>query len=134
MVVRKWLIRGLMLLLTLSLGGAYYVYGQYTNPEAVAQMVLAELQEHFPGADIQLGHAEWRLFSGVRLNELRVTPADRLGQQPAAILHQTLLQIDKAQAARGNFELQRVQLDHPQLNVERDEQGRWNILDLLTAK
>lgn len=134
MVVRKWFIRAFLLLLTLSGGGAYYVYGQYTNPDAVAQMVLAELEEHFPGADIQLGHADWRLFGGVRLNELRITPADQRGHSPTAILRQTVIQIDKSQAARGKFELQRIHLDHPQLNIERDQQGHWNILDLLTAK
>jgi hypothetical protein len=134
MVIRKWFIRALMLLLTLLVGGAYYVYGQYTNPDAIAQLVLEELQEHFPGADIQLGHADWRLFGGVRLNELRITPADQRGHSPTAIFRQTVIQIDKGQAARGKFELQRVHLDHPQLNIERDEQGHWNILDLLTSK
>ena len=47
---------------------------------------------------------------------------------------QTVLQIDKAQAARGKFELLKVHLDHPQLNLERDVEGRWNVLSLLTAK
>ena len=67
MTLRKWLVRGFLLLLTLIVGGAYYVYGQYTNPEAIAQMVLAELQQHFPEADIQLGHAQWRLFGGIQI-------------------------------------------------------------------
>lgn len=134
MVFRKWLVRIVLLVLMLGLGGAYYVYGQYTNSEAVAQMVLAELQQHFPEADIQLGHAEWRLFGGVQLNDLRVTPREHPGQQPAAVLKQTTLKIDKAQAAQGKFELLRVQLDQPVLNLERDEEGRWNVLSLLTAK
>jgi hypothetical protein len=134
MAVRKWLIRGVLLVLTLATGGAYYVYGQYTNPEAVARMVLAELKQHFPEADVQLGRAEWRLFGGVRLNELRVTPIDRRGLEPTAQIRQTVLQIDKAQAARGRFELHKVHLEHPQLNLERDEDGRWNVLSLLTAK
>lgn len=134
MSLRKWIIRGILLMMTLMLGGAYYVYGQYTNPEAVAQLVLAELKQHFPEADIQLGHAEWRLFGGVELNDLKVTPRDQPGRQPAAILRQTRLKIDKAQLAQGKFELQKVILDQPILNLDRDEQGRWNVLSLLTAK
>lgn len=134
MTFRKWLVRIFLLLVMLLMGGAYYVYGQYTNPEAVAQMVLAELQQHFPEANIQLGHAEWRLFGGVLLNDLKVTPKEHPGAEPAAILRQTTLKIDKAKAAQGKFELQRVQLDHPLLNLERDEAGRWNVLSLLTAK
>jgi hypothetical protein len=134
MTFRKWLVRGFLLLLMLLLGGAYYVYGQYTNPEAVAQMVLAELKQHFPEADIQLGHAEWRLFGGILLHDLKVTPKEQPGQEPAAVLRQTTLKIDKSQAAQGKFELARVQLDQPLLNLERDEAGRWNVLTLLTAK
>lgn len=134
MVLRKWLVRVFLLVIMLILGGAYYVYGQYTNPEAIAQMVLAELKQHFPEADVQLGHAEWRLFSGVQLTDLRVTPKDHPSQQPVAVLKQTSLKIDKAQAAQGKFELLRVQLDQPVLNLERDPEGRWNVLSLLTAK
>ncbi len=134
MTFRKWLVRGFLLMLMLLLGGAYYVYGQYTNPEAVAQMVLAELKQHFPEADIQLGHAEWRLFGGILLHDLKVTPKEHPGKEPAAVLRQTTLKIDKSQAAQGKFELQRVQLEQPLLNLERDEAGRWNVLSLLTAK
>lgn len=134
MVLRKWLVRIFLLVIMLILGGAYYVYGQYTNPEAIAQMVLAELNQHFPEADVQLGHAEWRLFGGVQLNDLRVTPREHAGREPVAVLKQTTLKIDKAQAARGHFDLLRVQLDQPILNLERDVEGRWNVLSLLTAK
>lgn len=134
MVLRKWLVRMFLLVIMLILGGAYYVYGQYTNPEAIAQMVLAELKQHFPEADIQLGHAEWHLFGGVQLNDLRVTPTEHAGKDPVAVLKQTTLKIDKAQAAKGHFDLLRVQLDQPILNLERDVEGRWNVLSLLTAK
>lgn len=134
MSLRKWIVRGILLLMTLMLGGAYYVYGQYTNPEAVAQLVLNELKQHFPEADIKLGHAEWRLFGGVELNDLKVIPRDQPGHQPAAILRQTRLKIDKAQLAQGKFELSKVILDQPVLNLDRDEEGRWNVLSLLTAK
>ncbi|MFO0813254.1 MAG: AsmA-like C-terminal region-containing protein [Gemmatales bacterium] len=134
MTFRKWLVRGFLLVLMLMLGGAYYVYGQYTNPEAVAQMVLAELKQHFPDASIQLGHAQWRLFGGILLTDLKVTPKDHPSEEPTAVLRQTTLKIDKAQAAQGKFELLRVQLDQPMLNLERDEAGRWNVLSLLTAK
>lgn len=134
MTFRKWLVRGFLLVLMLVLGGAYYVYGQYTNPEAVAQMVLAELKEHFPEANIQLGHAQWRLFGGILLTDLKVTPKDQPADEPTAVLRHTTLKIDKAQAAQGKFELLRVQLDQPLLNLERDKEGRWNVLSLLTAK
>ena len=128
MVLRKWLVRIFLLVIMLILGGAYYVYGQYTNPDAVAQMVLAELKQHFPDADVQLGHAEWRLFGGVQLTDLRVTPREHSGSGPAAVLKHTTLKLDKAQAAQGHFELYRVQIDQPVLNLERDPEGRWNVL------
>src|SRR4029077_15690667 len=91
-------------------------------------------KQHFPEANIELGHAEWHLFGGVQLNDLRVTPTEHAGKEPVAVLKQTTLKIDKAQAAKGHFDLLRVQLDQPVLNLERDVEGRWNVLSLLTAK
>jgi hypothetical protein len=134
MSCRKWVVRGLVLLVVVGCLGAGVLYQQWTNPEAVRQQVVNMLQEQFPGATVTLDGARLRLFGGVVLTELRLLRRD--GGEKADLLHipQAIVYHDKERLlGTGEFAVRRIDMRQPNVRIMRDKEGKWN-LEGLTGK
>jgi hypothetical protein len=137
MSCRKWVVRGLVLLVFVGCVGIAVVYQQWTNPETVRQQVVDMLHQQFPTALVTLDSARLRLFGGVVLSELRLVrdnhgnPAEGEGE----LLHvpQATVYHDKERLLKGEFAIRRIDLQRPSVRIIRDKAGKWN-LEGLTGK
>ena len=68
---RKWLARGLVLLIVAGLAAAGLLYQYWTNPTAVRQQVINQLATHFVGVHVSLESSRLRLLGGIAVRELR---------------------------------------------------------------
>src|SRR5581483_11344414 len=131
MSVRSWLIRGLILAGVAVLVALGWVASSWVSPERVREKVLAHLHEQFDGVDIHVGSARMRILGGIAVTDLRITrhgdPPDRpILSVPSAILYH-----DKEQLNRGRLVIRKVELDNPELILERSADGRWNLAEVI---
>jgi hypothetical protein len=133
MSCRKWVVRGLVLMVLVGCLGAGVLYQQWTNPETVRQQVVEMLQQQFPGATVTLDGARLRLFGGVVLSELRLLRQTGGNQSDLLHIPQASVYLDKQKLMSGEFALLRIDLQRPSLRIVRDKEGKWN-LEGLTGK
>src|SRR6516162_2503421 len=129
---RKWIVRGLVLLVLTGCLGASVLYQQWTNPAAVRQQVVEMLQQQFPGANVTLDGARLRLLGGVVLSELRLLRKGEADSDKADLLHipQATVWHDKERLLHGEFAVRRIDLERPNLHIVRDKDGKWNLQGL----
>jgi hypothetical protein len=131
MSCRKWVVRGLVLVVLVGCLGAGVLYQQWTNPETVRQQVIDMLKQQFPGATITLDGAHLQLLGGVVLSELRLL---REGSgTPHDLLHipQATVYPDKEKLLlSGEFAIRRINLLRPNIRILRDKDGKWNFQGL----
>jgi hypothetical protein len=131
MSCRKWVVRGLVLVVLVGCLGAGVLYQQWTNPETVRQQVAEMLKQQFPGATVTLDGARLQLLGGVVLSELRLL-RDGIGK-PGDVLHvpQATVYPDKEKLLlSGEFAIRRINLLRPCVRLVRDKDGQWNFKGL----
>jgi hypothetical protein len=131
MSVRSWLIRGLILAGVAVLVALGWVASSWVSPERVREKVLAHLHEQFDGADIHVGSARMRILGGIAVTDLRVTRHGDPPDRPFLCVPSAVLYHDKEQLNRGRLVIRKVELDNPELNLERSAEGRWNLADVI---
>ncbi|MBA4066023.1 MAG: hypothetical protein C0501_20350 [Isosphaera sp.] len=125
MALRSWAIRGLILTGVAGVAGLGWVAHSWVSPERVKAQVLAHLAAQFPGAEVSVADARVRLFGGIAVSDIRVTragDADPFLVVPAAVLHH-----DKQQLTRGKLVIRKVELENPEVRLDRGPDGRWNV-------
>jgi hypothetical protein len=96
--------------------------------------VLEVLAAELPGAEIQLAEAQFQLFGGVRLHDLRLSRRDEPGAEPFAIFPEVILHPDREQLARGALVLRKIELVRPRLTLIRTAEGAWNLHGIVGGK
>src|SRR5690242_20488353 len=131
MALRSWLIRGTILaaLGVLAVGG--WIASDWVSPEAVRAKVLAHLQDKLQGVDIQVESARMRIFGGIAVSNLRLTRQGDPPDKPFLVVPSAVLYHDKEQLNRGRLVIRKVELENPELNLERSADGRWNLADVI---
>jgi hypothetical protein len=133
-VLRKWLVRGLVFSTLGGILAAGYVYQRWTNPGAVRRQVIGKLRELFPGADISLDSARLRLLGGIALSELRLTRRDDPDRAELAYLPSAILYHDKEQLLDGKLALRKVEMHRPRLRIVRRPDGSWNVTGIHSSR
>src|SRR5579862_1785877 len=137
MLFRKWIVRGLVVLVLAGCLGAGVVYQQWTNPTAVRQQVVDMLHKQFPGATVTLDGARWRILGGVVLTELRVLRqgagkgdsenADGPDQADLVHIPRATVYLNKDKLLEDKPTVQRIEMHKPFIHIVRGKDGKWNI-------
>jgi hypothetical protein len=131
MSVRSWLIRGAILAGVAVLVALGWVASSWVSPERVREKVLAHLHEQFDGVDIHVGSARMRILGGIAVTDIRIVrtgdpPERAFLSVPSAVLYH-----DKEQLNHGRLVIRKVELENPELHLERSPDGRWTLGDLI---
>lgn len=128
---RKWLARGLVLLIAGGLAAAGLLYQRWTNPAAVRQQVLEQVAAHFVGVHVSLESARLRLLGGIAVRDLRLCRRDDLDRTDFAYFPSAVIYHDKEQLLDGRLAVRKLELHRPRLRVIRGRDGRWNLAGIL---
>ena len=131
MSVRSWLIRGAILAGVAVLVALGWVASSWVSPERVREKVLAHLHEQFDGADIHVGSARMRILGGIAVTDLRVTRRGDPPDRPFLSVPSAVLYHDKEQLNHGRLVIRKVELENPELHLERTPDGRWSLADVI---
>lgn len=116
------------------LGGlavAAWLYQYWTNPEAIRQQVIAQLEEHFIGAHVRLESAHLQLLGGIQVNELRMVHRDGRDKSPLLYVPSAIIYHDKEKLLDGKLGIRKIDLYQPRIHVIRRSDGRWNVAGVL---
>lgn len=128
---RKWLARGLVLLIVAGLAAVGLAYQHWTNPAAVRQKVVDQVTSHFVGVQVSLESARLRLFGGIAVRELRLSRRDDLERTDFAYFPSATIYHDKEQLLEGKLAVRKIELHRPRLRIVRHRDGRWNVAGVL---
>jgi hypothetical protein len=131
MAWRKWLVRGLVVMVAGGLAGGVLLYQQWTNPAAVRRQVVEHLRTLLTGANVSLGSAHMRLLGGISLSELRLSRRDDPDRTDLAYIPAATIYPDKEQVLNGKLVIRKVELYRPHLHLRRSRDGQWNFIGLL---
>jgi hypothetical protein len=131
MSLRSWAIRGFILAGVASLAAFGWIANSWVSPERVRAQVIATLDEQLDGVDVHVGSAHMRILGGIAVSDLRLTR--RLpdgGESPVLAVPSAVLYHDKEQLNRGRLIIKKVELEHPELHLERGADGKWNVAEI----
>lgn len=128
---RKRLVRGLVFAVLAVLAAAGWLYQRFTNPDAVREQVVANLESHFLNTDVRLESASLRLLGGISIKELRLVRRNSDEDQDLLYVPSGVIYHDKEQLLDGKLAIRKIELQHPRLHFVRDRTGRWNTTQLL---
>jgi uncharacterized protein involved in outer membrane biogenesis len=125
--MRKWFVRSVVFGVVGLCAAAVVLYYRWTNPAAVRQEVIVELQKHFPGALINLDSARLRLLGGIQVQELRLTRKDDNEKLEFLHIPRGVIYHDKEKLLEGQLSIRKLELYRPRLRVHRLADGTWNL-------
>jgi hypothetical protein len=128
---RKWLVRILVFSLIAVAAGTGFLYHRRTNSTTVKREVLAVLQAHFPGAEVNLDSAYLRLLGEVSLNELHLCRREGNERMEFAYVPSALIYHDKEQLNDGKLVVRKIVLNKPRFRFSRLPDGTWNVSHVL---
>lgn len=131
MAWRKWFVRGVVSIVVSFCAAGGYVYQQWTNPAAVREQVLANLQAIFPGADVAVDTARLTLMGRIQVGQARLARRDDPDQTDAIQIPSSYLYHDKEKLLEGELALRKVELFRPRFRVYRNKDGKWNLDGLM---
>jgi uncharacterized protein involved in outer membrane biogenesis len=131
---RRAFTRLLALALLVLVVGGYVLYQRWTDPEAVREAVLRELNERFANTEIRLGAARLSLFGGIELSDLELVRQGESEASPFAVFPGITLRHDKEALGKGRLVIRKVELREPALIVVRRADGTWNLQGLLSDR
>lgn len=132
-VVRSWLIRGLILAGVAVLVALGMVANSWVSPERVREQVIATLNEQLNGVEVHVGSARMRILGGIAVKDLKLVRVGGSAGQPFLFVPSAVLYHDKEQLNRGRLVIKRVDLENPELHIERTADGQWNVTEILRA-
>jgi hypothetical protein len=131
MSCRKWVVRGLVIVVVSGCIGAGVLYQQWTNPTAVREQVVEMLVQQFPGATVTLDGARLRLFGGVVLTELRLTRREIGDKSELLHIPSATVYPDKERLVKGEFAIRLIEMCRPRIHIVRNKDGTWNVSGLM---
>jgi hypothetical protein len=129
--VRNWLIRAGILTGVAALVTAGWVANSWVSPERVREQVIAHLYEQFDGIDVHVGSARMRILGGIAVTDLRLTRRGDPPDRPFLVVPAAVVYHDKEQLNRGRLVIRKVELEGPELRLDRDPDGTWNLSKVL---
>ncbi len=132
MTWRKWLVRGLVLLIAGGLTAGGLLYLRFTDSENVRALVIQKLTTQFRHTSVSLDTAYLRLLGGISLDELRLTRADDPEKNDWLYVPSAVIYHDKEQLLNGVLRIRKLELYRPRFHVIRNTNGSWNLDDVLT--
>jgi hypothetical protein len=133
MVWRKWLVRLLVFSIVAFVAVAAAIYQHFTNSTAVREQVIARLEEHLPGARVQVESANLNLMAYITFQDLRLNRKDDASQTVFLDVPNGTIYHDKEQLLDGKVAIRKVEFDKPWLRVVREKNGSWNLNGILGA-
>jgi hypothetical protein len=131
MVLRSWAIRGLILAGVAALAALGWFANSWVSPEHIRAQVVAQLGEQFEGVEIEVGSAHMRLLGGIAVSDIRITRRGAADEPPLLYVPTAVLYHDKEQLNRGRLVIKKVELENPEVHLERGPDGRWNFAGLV---
>ena len=131
MSLRSWVIRGFILAGVALLAAFGWVANSWVSPERVRAQVIATLDEQFEGVEVHVGSAHMRILGGIAVSDLSLTQRLPDGtEKPLLIVPSAVLTHDKEQLNRGRLVIKKVDLENPELFLERGANGKWNVAEV----
>jgi hypothetical protein len=127
MSLRSWVIRGLIMGGVALLVTVVWFANSWISPERVRAQVIENLSEQFEDVDVQVGSARMRILGGIAVSDLKLIRRGSNGDQPFLIVPTAILYHDKEQLNRGQLVIKKIELENPELNLERSKDGKWNV-------
>jgi hypothetical protein len=127
--VRSWLIRGVILAGVAALIGVAWLANSWVSPERVRTQLVAHLTEQFDGVEVHVGSARMRILGGIAVTDLTLTR--RGDPHPFLVVPSAVIYHDKEQLNRGRLVIRKVELENPELTLERAPDGTWNLEKVL---
>ncbi len=132
MSLRSWAIRGLILAGVALLAALGWLANSWVSPERVRAQVIAHLTEQFEGVDVHVGSAHMRILGGIAVADVKLSrPGAGRNRNLVARIPSAILYHDKEQLNRGRLVIKKVELENPELHLERGPDGKWNIAEVL---
>jgi hypothetical protein len=131
MSLRSWLIRGSILTGVAAVAALVWVANSWVSPERVKAQVIATLSEQFEGVEIHVGSARMRILGGIALTDVRLTRRGSEGEAPFLSVPSGIVYHDKEQLNRGRLVIKKIELEKPELNLERAPDGKWNVAEVM---
>ncbi|QEL15359.1 AsmA family protein [Limnoglobus roseus] len=125
MALRTWIIRGVILAVLTAVGYGVWWAQSYVSPEAVRASLLSTLGEQFPDTTVTVGSAQIRVFGGISVRDLTITQkgaTEPFFRAPVGTIYH-----DKEEINRGRLAIRKIELDGPELTLERLPNGRWGL-------
>ncbi|MDB5309260.1 MAG: hypothetical protein JWO38_3462 [Gemmataceae bacterium] len=129
--VRNWLIRGLILTGVAALVALGWVANSWVSPERVREQVIASLNEQFEGVEVHVGSARMRILGGIAVKDLKLIRRGAAPDQPFFHAPAAVLYHDKEQLNRGRLVIRKVELENPEVHLDRTPDGQWNLGEVL---
>jgi hypothetical protein len=131
MSLRSWAIRGSILAGVAGLAVLGWIAYSWVSPERVRAQVVAHLSEQFEGVDVHVGSARMRIFGGISVTDIRLTRPG--AERPFLSVPSAVLYHDKEQVNRGRMVIKKVELENPELHLDRGPDGKWNVAEVMRA-
>jgi hypothetical protein len=130
MSLRSWLIRGLILSGVAVIAALVWVANSWVSPERVRAQVIENLSDQFENVEVQVGSARMRILGGIAVSDLKLIHKGPNGNSQFLNVPSAVLYHDKEQLNRGRLVIKKIELESPELSLERSADGRWNIDDI----
>jgi hypothetical protein len=131
MLLRSWLIRGLILAGVASIAALGWLASSWMSPDHVRAQVIAHLREQFDGAEVEVGSAYMRILGGIAVTDVKIVLRGPHGPTPVVLVPAGILFHDKEQLNRGRLVIKKVELQNPEFYLDRGPDGKWNVEGLL---
>jgi hypothetical protein len=130
--VFKVLLWGLLLCVSIVVGGLWFAYWYITDGDTVAQLIREKAVAYFPGSSLDPGRVRLSLYGGdVEFRQLRLL--QKIDGAPFEVLRVPWLKIriNTRKLAKGHLEARDVVVGQPTLRLRRRRNGTWNLEGLL---
>ena len=106
-----------------------WLANSWVSPERVRADVIDHLSQHFNDklVEVQVGSARMRILGGIAVTDLKLIRKGENGNTTFLNVPSAVFYHDKEQLNRGRLVIKRIELDNPELNLERGADGKWNI-------
>lgn len=132
MSLRSWAIRGLILAGVAVVVTFGWLANSWVSPERVRADVIENLSQQFNDklVEVQVGSARMRILGGIAVTDLKLIRKGEKGNTTVLTVPSAVFYHDKEQLNRGRLVIKRIELDNPELNLERGADGKWNLDDI----
>ena len=97
-------------------------------------MVIAKLQDMYPGAVITVDSARLRILGGIQVNELRMSRRDDPDRTEFFHVPSAIIYHDKEKISQGQLTLRKIELNRPGCGLCASSDGTWNLQEIISDR